>query len=117
MITVDARDRRSAKDALIAVSEYALESLSAAADRVIWTEREFVGHDFRDEDLSGLHTERVVFDGCDFSGVNLTESEHTGTAFRNCRFDRTTLWHSTFRNCSMLGSVVLAVPAAAGDLR
>ena len=30
VITVDARDRRSAKDALIAVSEYALESLSAA---------------------------------------------------------------------------------------
>jgi uncharacterized protein len=30
VITVDARDRGSAKDALIAVSEYALESLSAA---------------------------------------------------------------------------------------
>jgi uncharacterized protein len=30
VITVDARDRNSAKDALIAVSEYALESLSAA---------------------------------------------------------------------------------------
>jgi hypothetical protein len=29
VITVDARDRRSARDALIAVSEYALQSLGA----------------------------------------------------------------------------------------
>ncbi|WP_422749263.1 pentapeptide repeat-containing protein [Mycobacterium sp. WMMD1722] len=69
-----------------------------------WSEREFVGHDFRDEDLSRLRTERVVFDGCDFSGVDMSESEHVGSAFRNCRFRRTTLWHSAFRHCSMLGS-------------
>jgi signal recognition particle receptor subunit beta len=30
VITVDARDRRSATDALIAVSEYALETLAAS---------------------------------------------------------------------------------------
>ena len=46
---------------------------------MIWTEREFVGHDFGDEDLSGLHTLRAVFDGCNFSGATLSESEHTGT--------------------------------------
>ena len=67
--------------------------------------REFVGHDFRDEDLSRLRTERVVFNECDFSGVDLTESEHLGSAFRNCNFRRTSLWHSTFRQCSLLGSV------------
>ncbi|MDT5088268.1 MAG: hypothetical protein QOG47_975, partial [Mycobacterium sp.] len=36
-----------------------------------WNDREFVGHDFRDDDLSRLRTERVVFTECDFSGVNL----------------------------------------------
>jgi uncharacterized protein YjbI with pentapeptide repeats len=70
-----------------------------------WAEREFVGHDFRDDDLRELHTERVVFSECDFSGVNLGESVHVGTAFRNCTFRRTSLWHSEFRQCSMLGSV------------
>ncbi len=80
------------------------------ADRVaeadtVWTEREFVGHDFRDEDLNRLRTERVVFTECDFSGVDLGESEHVGSAFRNCTFRRTMLWHSIFRHCSMLGSV------------
>ena len=69
-----------------------------------WVDQEFTGHDFRDEDLAGLHTERVVFTECDFGGANLAESVHLGSAFRNCRFIRTTLWHSTFRNCSMLGS-------------
>jgi uncharacterized protein YjbI with pentapeptide repeats len=71
----------------------------------VWVEREFVGHDFRDDDLSRLRTERVVFTECDFSGADLAESEHTGSAFRNCTFHRTTLWHSTFRYCSLLGSV------------
>jgi uncharacterized protein YjbI with pentapeptide repeats len=54
----------------------------------VWVEREYVGHGFRDDDLSRLRTERVVFDECDFRGVNLTESEHAGSAFRNCTFDR-----------------------------
>jgi hypothetical protein len=40
------------------------------------------------DDLSRLRTECVVFDECDFRGVNLTESEHAGSAFRNCTFDR-----------------------------
>lgn len=71
----------------------------------VWVDREFVGHDFRDDDLVGLRTERVVFDDCDFSGVNLAESAHLGSAFRNCRFNRSSLWHSTFRNCSLMGSV------------
>ena len=80
------------------------------ADRVteadtVWTEREFVEHDFRDDDLTRLRTERVVFTECDFSGVDLGESEHVGSAFRNCTFRRTTLWHSSFRHCSLLGSV------------
>ena len=71
----------------------------------VWTEKEFVGHDFRDDDLSRLHTERAVFTECDFSGVDMSESEHVGSAFRNCTFRRTSLWHSTFRHCSLLGSV------------
>ena len=73
-----------------------------------WADREFTGEDFRDfedGDLSRLHTERVVFTECDFSGVNLSESQHRGSAFRNCTFTRTTLLHSTFEQCSMLGSV------------
>lgn len=70
-------------------------------------DREFTGEDFRDDegDLRGLRTERVVFTECDFSGVNMAESQHRGSAFRNCTFTRTTLWHSTFAQCSMLGSV------------
>lgn len=67
-------------------------------------DREFDGRDFRDEDFGRLHTERVVFTECDFSGVDLSESEHVGSAFRNCTFRRTSLWHSTFRHCSFLGS-------------
>lgn len=69
-----------------------------------WSDREFTGHEFSDEDLSGLHTERVVFTECDFGGADLAESVHLGSAFRNCRFVRTTLWHSIFRHCSMMGS-------------
>ena len=70
-----------------------------------WVDGEFAGRDFTDDDLSGLCTERVVFDECNFSGANLAESQHRGSAFRNCRFERTTLWHSIFAQCSMLGSV------------
>jgi uncharacterized protein YjbI with pentapeptide repeats len=70
-----------------------------------WVDREISGRDFRDEDLSRLRTERVVFSECDFSGANLAESQHRGSAFRNCRFERTLLWHSTFAQCSLLGSV------------
>jgi uncharacterized protein YjbI with pentapeptide repeats len=70
-----------------------------------WVGQEFEGHDFRDEDLSRLRTERVVFTECDFSGVKLSESEHVGSAFRNCNFRRASLMHSTFRYCSLLGSV------------
>ncbi len=73
-----------------------------------WVDCEFTGRDFRDEDLSRLRTERVVFSECNFGGVNLTESEHRGSAFRNCSFERTTLWHSTFAQCSMLGSVFVS---------
>ena len=61
-----------------------------------WTDRGFTGTDFRDfegGDFSRLHTERVVFTECDFSGVNLSESVHAGSAFRNCKFERATLWH------------------------
>ncbi len=65
----------------------------------------FEGHDFIDEDLGRLRTERVVFSDCDFSGANLAESHHRGSAFRNCTFRRTVLWHSSFAHCSMLGSV------------
>jgi uncharacterized protein YjbI with pentapeptide repeats len=71
----------------------------------VWTEREFEGDDFRDENLSRLRTERVVFTECDFSGVDLSESEHVGSAFRNCTFRRTSMLHSVFRHCSFLGSV------------
>ena len=71
----------------------------------VWTDREVDNHDFRDDDLGRLRTERVVFTECDFSGVDMSESEHVGSAFRNCTFRRTSLLHSTFRHCSFLGSV------------
>lgn len=74
------------------------------SDSQQWAGREFTGHDFRDADLSRLRTERVVFDECDFTGADLGESVHRGSAFRNCRFERTSLWHSEFVQCSMLGS-------------
>lgn len=70
-----------------------------------WVDREFERHDFTDEDLVGLSTERVVFTECNFSGANLAESRHRASAFRNCTFRRTSLWHSTFEQCTMLGSV------------
>ena len=70
-----------------------------------WVDCEFSGRDFRDEDLSRLVTERAVFSECDFGAANLAESRHSGSAFRNCKFERTLLWHSTFAQCSMLGSV------------
>ena len=70
-----------------------------------WVDREYVGVDFRDDDLSRVRTERVVFTECDFSGVDMSESEHLGSAFRNCTFRRTALFHSVFRHCSLLGSV------------
>lgn len=70
-----------------------------------WVDREVAGEDLRDEDFSRLRTERVVFSDCDFSGANLAESEHRGSAFRNCTFQRTLLWHSAFAQCSMLGSI------------
>jgi uncharacterized protein YjbI with pentapeptide repeats len=70
-----------------------------------WSDCHFEGRDFRDEDLSRLRTERAVFTECNFSGVNLAESQHHGSAFRNCTFERSLLWHATFAQCSMLGSV------------
>ncbi|ETB32747.1 hypothetical protein O971_01580, partial [Mycobacterium avium subsp. hominissuis 10-4249] len=70
-----------------------------------WVDREFERHDFTDEDLVGLSTERVVFTECNFSGANLAESRHRASAFRNCTFRRTSLWHSTFEQCAMLASV------------
>lgn len=75
------------------------------ADETVWTEREYDGHDFCDDDLSRLRTERVVFTECNFGGADMSESEHVGSAFRNCTFRRTSLLHSTFRHCSFLGSV------------
>lgn len=67
-------------------------------------DRAFESNDFRDEDFRGIRTERVVFTECDFSGVDLAESEHIGSAFRNCMFRRTSLWHTIFQHCSFLGS-------------
>ena len=46
-----------------------------------------------------------MFTDCNFSGANLAESHHLASAFRNCTFERTLLWHSAFHQCSMLGSV------------
>jgi uncharacterized protein YjbI with pentapeptide repeats len=80
-----------------------------------WTDCEFAGRDFRDfnnADLSRLRTERVVFSECDFSGVNLAESEHRASAFRNCTFHEShcgTGGSARLRGyispCSMSGSV------------
>ena len=64
-----------------------------------WVDREFEGVDFRDVndgDLSRLRTERVVFTECVFAGVNLSESVHEGSAFRNCDFRRASLMHRLF---------------------
>lgn len=69
-----------------------------------WADQEFIGRDFGDEDLAGLTTERVVFTDCDFTSADLGSSTHVGSAFRNCLFRRTALWHSIFRYCSFLGS-------------
>ncbi|MFN8071528.1 MAG: pentapeptide repeat-containing protein [Mycobacterium sp.] len=69
-----------------------------------WLDTEYVGADFTEQDFSELTTQRVVFTDCDFSGADLAYSVHAGTAFRNCCFRRTTLWHSNFRYCSFLGS-------------
>ncbi len=44
-----------------------------------WTDCEFVGRDFRDDYLSRLQTERVLFAECDFSGVDLAGPRTTGT--------------------------------------
>ena len=76
-----------------------------------WVDREFDGHDFRDDDLSRLRTERVVFTECDFSGVDLSESEHLGSAFRNCTFRRASLMHS---HLSALQPARVGVHRAAG---
>jgi uncharacterized protein YjbI with pentapeptide repeats len=84
----------------------------------------FEGRDFRDDDLSRLCTERAVFIECDFSGANLAELLHRGSAFRNCTFERTLLWHwghltlagATFAQRSMLGSS-LCNAGCANDLR
>ena len=35
-----------------------------------WVDREYVGVDFRDDDLSRVRTERVVFTECDFSALD-----------------------------------------------
>jgi len=43
--------------------------LTVDGTETVWVEREFVGHDFREDDLSRLRTERVVFTECDVSGV------------------------------------------------
>lgn len=79
--------------------------MSVGAEPNVWIEQEFNGEDFRNADLSRLQTVRTVFTECTFSGADLSESEHTASAFRNCNFERAILWHSTFRHCSLLGSV------------
>ena len=109
------RDRRCARPAFGAVradcgdrvraDEPKLVPRQTVTDDDAWVDREYVGVDFRDDDLSRVRTERVVFTECDFSGVDMSESEHLGSAFRNCTFRRTALFHSVFRHCSLLGSV------------
>jgi uncharacterized protein YjbI with pentapeptide repeats len=89
---------------------------------VDWTDCEFVGRDFRDDDLSRLRTERVVFTECDFSGVNLAESEHLGSAFRNCTFNLTGLAQKItvaqhFSPVQHAGLGIRAVSYAAADPR
>ena len=70
-----------------------------------WTDCEFVGRDFRDDDLSRLRTERVVFTECDFSGVNLgrVRASRVGVPQLHVQPDDAVAQH--FRQCSMLGSV------------
>jgi hypothetical protein len=43
----------------------------------VWVEREYVGHGFRDDDLSRLKTERVVFDECDFRAASTSPNPST----------------------------------------
>lgn len=70
-----------------------------------WVRQHYTACSFRDADLSELDTEFVVFTECDFTGADLTDSHHHGSAFRSCMFARTTMWHSSFRSCRMLGSI------------
>ena len=46
-------------------------------DETVWTEREFDGHDFRDDDLRRLSTERVVFTECRMRPMKLIEVDFT----------------------------------------
>ena len=48
-------------------------------DGTVWAEREFDGHDFRDEDLSRLRTQRVVFTECRMRLVTFVEVDFTLT--------------------------------------
>ena len=109
--------------ALIAVTEYALNSprRRCAADRVaeaetVWTEREFVGHDFRDDDLSRLRTERVVFTECDFSGVDTVRvrARRLGLPQLHVSSDHAVAQHFSSLQLARLG--VHRMPAAAGDV-
>ena len=72
-----------------------------------WTELErvtFVGCRFEDASLLELVTRRCVFERCTLTGVSLSGSEHDGTAFLSCRFDRARLFDVRWTGCKLTGS-------------
>jgi uncharacterized protein YjbI with pentapeptide repeats len=45
-----------------------------------------------------------VFDSCVLTGVHLSGSQHTGSAFLTCRFDRARLFDVSWTGCKLTGS-------------
>jgi uncharacterized protein YjbI with pentapeptide repeats len=72
-----------------------------------WVELENVSFTrcrFDDAHLAELVTRRCVFDSCVLTGVHLSGSRHTGSAFLSCRFDRARLFDVTWTGCKLTGS-------------
>jgi len=78
-----------------------------------WSDREFAGRDFRDEDLAGLRTERVVFTDCDFSGADLAVdftlaalggADLRGVDLSGCRLRETSLVRADLREAILSGA-------------
>lgn len=64
----------------------------------------FVGCRFPDAHLLEVVTRRCVFESCVLTGVRMSGSQHHGTAFVTCRFERARLSNSTFEACKFTGS-------------
>ena len=55
--------------------------------------------------VAECRTVRAAFSGCTFTGTELYSTDHRGTSFVNCTFDRAA-WHSSrLVDCRLTGSV------------